>query len=253
VEIAERTPGHPGAVALELTGIDAEDRLTSLDGLSLTIRRGEVIGLAGLEGSGQRTLLRTCAGLIAPSAGTIRLGETDLTSGGYQERRDAGIHYVPAGRLEEGLIRGVTITEHFLLCGTQKGAVIDWSQARSAAEAKIGEHSIVGTTESTAESLSGGNQQRLLLAMMPDDIEVLLMEHPTRGLDIASGDWVWTKLLQRVARGAAIVFSSADLDELLRYSDRIVVFFAGRVFKILEARETSPDRLAHLIGGRDQP
>lgn len=253
VEIAERTPGHPGAVALELTGIDAEDRLTSLDGLSLTIRRGEVIGLAGLEGSGQRTLLRTCAGLIAPSAGTIRLGETDLTSRGYHERRDAGIHYVPAGRLEEGLIRGVTITEHFLLCGTQKGAVIDWSQARSAAEAKIGEHSIVGTTESTAESLSGGNQQRLLLAMMPDDIEVLLMEHPTRGLDIASGDWVWTKLLQRVARGAAIVFSSADLDELLRYSDRIVVFFAGRVFKILEARETSPDRLAHLIGGRDQP
>ena len=253
VETRERPPGQPGAAALELSGVDATDRLTSLDALSLTIRQGEVIGLAGLEGSGQRTLLRTCAGLIAPTGGTIRVGALDVTPYGYHDRLDVGIHYVPAGRLEEGLIRGVTIAEHFLLCGNQKGLVVDWPAARREAMGKIAEHSIVGTTESKAESLSGGNQQRLLLAMMPDDIAVLLMEHPTRGLDISSADWVWTKLLERVARGTAIVFSSADLDELLRYSDRIVVFFAGRIFKVLEARETGPERLAHLIGGRDRP
>jgi simple sugar transport system ATP-binding protein len=253
VEVAERSPGSPGEVALELVGIDATDRLTALEGLSIEVRQGEVIGLAGLEGSGQRTLLRTCAGLIAPTAGTIRCDGVDITTRGYHERLDARIHYVPAGRLEEGLIQGITVAEHFLLCGHQKGLVVDWPAARREAMGKIAEHAIVATTESGAESLSGGNQQRLLLAMMPDEIKVLLMEHPTRGLDIASADWVWTRLLDRVATGTAIVFSSADLDELLRYSDRIVVFFAGRVFKVLEARETDSTRLAHLIGGRDLP
>ncbi|MEX1207698.1 MAG: ATP-binding cassette domain-containing protein [Acidimicrobiia bacterium] len=253
VEVAERSPGSPGMAALALDGVAATDRLTALEGLSLEIRQGEVIGLAGLEGSGQRTLLRTCAGLIAPTSGTVHCGDADLTPRGYHERLAAGIHYVPAGRLEEGLIQGVTITEHFLLCAPKTAPVIDWSAARRAARAKIEEHAIVGTAESSAESLSGGNQQRLLLAMMPDEVRVLLMEHPTRGLDISSADWVWTKLLERVAKGTAIVFSSADLDELLRYSDRIVVFFAGRVFKVLDARETDGTRLAHLIGGKDLP
>ena len=101
-----------------------------------------------------------------------------------------------------------------------------------------------------AESLSGGNQQRLLLAMMPPDIRILLMEHPTRGLDIESADWVWGRLLERRDAGTAIVFASADLDELLLYSDRILVFFAGSVIAELDARTTDGDRLGHLIGGR---
>ena len=111
--------------------------------------------------------------------------------------------------------------------------------------------SIKGTPESTAESLSGGNQQRLLLAMMPGAIRLLLMEHPTRGLDIESADWVWTTLLRRRDRGTAVVFASADLDELLRYSDRILVFFGGRVLRVLEARSTDGEELGHLIGGKE--
>ena len=118
-------------------------------------------------------------------------------------------------------------------------------------EAKIADYSIVGTPDSTAESLSGGNQQRLLLAMTPPSVRLLLMEHPTRGLDIESADWVWTRLLTRRDEGTAIVFASADLDELLRYSDRIVVFFSGEVLKILDARATSGEELGHLIGGKE--
>ncbi|MET0579881.1 MAG: sugar ABC transporter ATP-binding protein, partial [Ilumatobacteraceae bacterium] len=103
-----------------------------------------------------------------------------------------------------------------------------------------------------AESLSGGNQQRLLLAMMPEQVRLLLMEHPTRGLDIESAAWVWTQLLHRLGDGTAIVFASADLDELLRYSDRIAVFFAGRVLEIVDARSTDAEQLGHLIGGRQR-
>jgi len=110
---------------------------------------------------------------------------------------------------------------------------------------------IVGRPGSTAGELSGGNQQRLLLALMPPDLRLLLMEHPTRGLDLESADWVWRRLMERSRQGTAIVFASADLDELLRYSDRILVFFAGKVLREVAVAETSGEELGYLIGGKE--
>jgi simple sugar transport system ATP-binding protein len=159
--------------------------------------------------------------------GVLAVGERDLSTARYHEYLEAGVHFLPAGRLEEGLISGLTITEHFLLAAKAKGLRIDWGAAEADAEKRIAANLIVGTPASTADELSGGNQQRLLLALMPADVRLLLMEHPTRGLDLESADWVWRQLLERSRRGTAIVFASADLDELLRYSDRILVFFAG--------------------------
>ena len=86
--------------------------------------------------------------------------------------------------------------------------------------------------------------------MLPDELEVLLMEHPTRGLDIESADWVWGQLLERREHGTGIIFSSADLDELLRYSDRILVFFSGEILAELDGKATNVDEIGHLIGGR---
>ncbi|MGI9529950.1 MAG: ABC transporter ATP-binding protein, partial [Acidimicrobiia bacterium] len=169
----------------------------------------------------------------------------------YRNHLDAGMHYLPAGRLEEGLVEGLTMTEHFVLSDrTSQGFFIDWDDVDAATQRGIDHFSIKGTTESTAESLSGGNQQRLLLAMLPDELALLLMEHPTRGLDIESADWVWKQLLARREGGTAIIFASADLDELLRYSDRILVFFSGEVLAELDASATNVDEIGHLIGGR---
>jgi simple sugar transport system ATP-binding protein len=239
------------SMALQLQTLSASDRLTSIEGLTLDVRSGEVIGLAGLEGSGQQTLLRACAGLLPPTEGTITVAGQILSGRPYSAFLDSGVHFLPAGRLEEGLVQGLTVTEHFVLASGMNDFVVDWEAAEHLAAGKVETHSIRGTTESTAESLSGGNQQRLLLAMMPPELKVLLMEHPTRGLDIESADWVWGQILQRRESGTAIVFASADLDELLRYSDRIIVFFAGRVFSIVDAAALDGDRLGHLIGGRD--
>jgi simple sugar transport system ATP-binding protein len=251
VEIAERSGVPFGEDLLTLQDVAFEERLTRLDGVDLTVRSGEVIGLAGMGGSGQRTFLRGISGLIPTSSGSVTLGGEDITRTGYGHRLDAGIQYLPAGRLEEGLVQGLTLTEHFILADRRSsGFFIDWDAARSDAERHIERFSIKGTDDSTAESLSGGNQQRLLLAMLPDEIEVLLMEHPTRGLDIESADWVWTQLLERRRAGTAIIFASADLDELLRYSDRILVFFSGEVLAELDAATTNVDQIGHLIGGR---
>jgi len=248
---AEPTTVPPGDPVVELDSVTLRERTITTADLSLSVRAGEVVGLAGLEGSGQRTFLRACAGLLGPASGRVLIGGRDLTGRGYRDFLAAGVHYLPAGRLEEGLVPGLTVAEHFVLTGGARRAFIDWQDAHRLAETKIRDNFIVGIPGSTADSLSGGNQQRLLLAMMPPRLRLLLMEHPTRGLDIESADWVWTKLLERRDEGTAIVFASTDLDELLRYSDRILVFFAGQVLRVLDAHETSGEELGHLIGGKE--
>jgi simple sugar transport system ATP-binding protein len=109
---------------------------------------------------------------------------------------------------------------------------------------------IKGRPDSMVDDLSGGNQQRVLLAMMPQDLKVLAMEQPTRGLDIESADAVWTTLLSRRTGGTAILFASADLDELIHYSDRIAVVFDGRIHAVVDSEGLDVERLGALIGGR---
>lgn len=249
-------PGRPEPMAgepiVQVSGLEVTTGSTDIHGFDLAIRAGEVIGLAGLEGSGQRAILDTLSGLTPPDGGKIALAGQDITRLSYRDHLAAGVHYLPAGRLEEGLVAGLTIEEHVALTALNQSFFIDWNAAEGAAGDSIEEYNVKGTPESTAESLSGGNQQRLLLALMPPHLKLLLMEHPTRGLDIESAEYVWTKILQRRAEGTAMVFASADLDELLTYSDRILVCFSGRVFRELDATATDGEELGYLIGGRER-
>ncbi|HEY5579328.1 MAG TPA: ATP-binding cassette domain-containing protein [Acidimicrobiia bacterium] len=239
-----------GAEMLRVESVDARDRHLVTSDLSLSVRAGEVVGLAGLEGSGQRTLLRVSAGLLEPEVGRVLVGGRDLTGRTYHSFMAAGVHYLPAGRLEEGLMAGLSVSEHFELARPDGSRVIDWDGAADRARRKIETHSIRGQPDSPVESLSGGNQQRLLLALVPEPVGLLLMEHPTRGLDLESAEWIWEQILLRRESGTAIVFASSDLEELLHYSDRILVFFAGSVAAELDAASTDVEELGHLIGGR---
>jgi simple sugar transport system ATP-binding protein len=176
----------------------------------------------------------------------------DLTKASYRDHLRVGVHYLPAGRLEEGLIQGVSISEHLVLASEDTSFFVDWGRAKKRAKQKIDDYSIKGVPSSNAEALSGGNQQRLLLSMIPDVVKLLLLEHPTRGLDVESAAYVWTRLLDRRQDGTSIIFGSADLDELLRYSDRIIVFFGGSVFAIRNASELDGEELGYLIGGKER-
>jgi simple sugar transport system ATP-binding protein len=224
-------------------------RLT-VPNVSLTVRAGEVIGLAGLAGSGQRLLLQTCVGLQRLSSGSLFLGEQEFTRRSYREFLSAGVAYLPAGRIEEGLISGLSLTEHFVLA--QRGSqplFIDWDAATAGMEQRILGFRIVGSPAMQIEMLSGGNQQRTMLSLLPPALQLLALEHPTRGLDIESAMWVWEKLLERRAGGTALLFISADLDELLERSDRIVVFSGGSMTEPIDATRMTVDQLGHLIGG----
>lgn len=247
VDLDGERPAAPlGEPRLEVSGLRPARSGVSFD---LSVRAGEVLGIAGLEGSGQRTFLRLCAGLEKPASGTVRISGRDLTGVPYRRFRAAGVHLIPAGRLEEGLITGLTVAEHLEIVGGNTSFMVDRDAADSHATARVAEFSIRGTAATTADALSGGNQQRLLMAMAPDHLAVLLMEHPTRGLDLESAAWVWHRLLERRAEGTAIVFASSDLDELLRYSDRIAVFFSGEMIAVVDAPTATPETLGLLIGG----
>lgn len=239
-----------GAPILEMRDVAVEDYRLRVPNLNLQVCAGEVIGLAGIEGSGQRLFLRACAGLLPPSAGEIWIAGAKMNRQPYHKFLERGVAYMPAGRLEEGLVPGLNLAEHFVLVGRSKDFFINWGAAQSEAQVKIEEYSIHGVPATRVESLSGGNQQRALLALLRPDIDLLLLEHPTRGLDIESTLWVWNQLLERRRRGTAIVFASADLDEILEYSDRILVFSGGRVAQALVAKETSVTQLGELIGGK---
>jgi len=241
-----------GDSLVRLDGVTVDEGTTHIENLNLEIARGEVVGLAGLEGSGQRTLLRVCAGLLQPGEGTVSLDGLDITRSSYRDHLAAGVHYLPAGRLEEGLVEGISVAEHLVLASDSKRFFIDWKAADETALREIDEYSIKGLPSSPAEALSGGNQQRLLLSMIPDEVRLLLLEHPTRGLDVESAAFVWTRLLERRSGGTATVFASADLDELLNFSDRIIVFFGGDVFAVRNAAETDGEELGYLIGGKER-
>jgi len=249
---AARPSAPQGNIVLHVENVSIPDRRLTVNALMLSVAAGEVIGLAGLDGSGQRAFLRACAGLQTIHSGRIRMLDRDITHQSYHWRVEHGMAYAPAGRLEEGLVTGLTITEHFAL-STPGGVWIDWKKAQERAQHSIGHYNIRGRAESQVQTLSGGNQQRTLIALLPPELKLLLLEEPTRGLDVESARWVWQQLLARRSQGTAILFTSPDLDELVEYSDRILVFFGGWATLVSDLSSTghaTAERLGRLIGGK---
>jgi len=245
-----KPPTHQDEVILSVEGLVLRSDRLEMHIEQLAVQRGEVLGVAGLEGSGQQLFLLACAGLERPAAGTIRVADRDLTHKSYRDFLQAGVCYLPADRLRDGLISGLTIQEHVALRASDHGLFINRAAAVAQAERAIATFNIRGRPDTLVERLSGGNQQRTQLALMPSPLNVLLMEHPTRGLDIESTLWVWQQLIARCKQGTAIVFASSDLDEIVQYSDRVMVFSGGRVSPPMVAAALTADSLGQMIGGR---
>jgi simple sugar transport system ATP-binding protein len=203
-----------------------------------------------MEGSGQGVFLRACAGIVHPVAGNVKVRGRDLTGKSYHIYKRNGVEFLPAARLEEGLIPGLSLTEHYILAERSKGLFIDRERGIKQAQERIASFNIKGTAAHTVESLSGGNQQRALLSLLRDPLSLILIEHPTRGLDIESVIYIWGKLKERCRKGSAILFISSDLEEILQYSDRVLVFFSGKVSQPLDASGITVEQLGQLIGGK---
>lgn len=246
----ERPAVPLGQPVLELADVTLQTYRLTVPSLNLAVQAGEVIGLAGLEGSGQLLLLKACVGLQRPAAGRLRLAGQDFSHRSYHDFLTAGVAYLPCGRIEEGLIQGLSLTEHYLLSQrNHQPFFIDWAAAAAGMQQKIDAFNIRGKPGTPVEALSGGNQQRALLALLPPNLRLLALEHPTRGLDLESAGWIWEQLLERRSAGTAILFISSDLDELLERSDRLVVFSGGLMSDPIDAATTTVEELGYLIGG----
>lgn len=250
VKVGDKSTHRTENPFILLKNIGLEDYRLRLRDINLEIDCGEIIGLAGMEGSGQRLFLRMLTGLMRPVQGTILCGGADFTGKTYPSFQKAGIAYLPASRLEEGLIPGMTLTEHFILSEEHRELFVNQKDAVELTEGRIRDFYIKGTPVSQVEQLSGGNQQRALLALLRKRLNLILMEHPTRGLDIESAIWIWSKMKERCKDCTSIVFISSDLDEIIQYSDRILVFFGGLVSQPIDANTTTVDELGQLIGGK---
>lgn len=237
-----------GGPVLVLDHLHIRDKRLDMVGLNLHVQAGEVIGLAGLDGSGQELFMRAACGLAPVHNGRVLVGDREMTGQPYRRFLRRGIVFTPAGRLEEGLIAGLTLTEHMALV-THGTRVINWAEVRQRTQERIKRYDVRGQPTDCIEQLSGGNQQRVLMGLLPDSPRLLLLEQPTRGLDVDSARWIWQRLLERRQHGTAIVFSSPELDELLAYSDRILVFYAGYIHEVPNTAATSVEQLGHLIGG----
>ncbi len=253
IEVEARSPCVGAETILSLKDLSVEDYRLKVRNLSLEVHSGEVIGLAGMEGSGQALFLRSVAGLVRTVGGQIVLRGKELTGRSYHAFKHQGAAFLPASRLEEGLATGLSLTEHFVLAEEPDGFFVDWEGGRRLAQTRIDDFNIHGTPSSRVEALSGGNQQRALLALLRQPLTLLLLEHPTRGLDIESTVYIWSKLKERCRQGTSIIFISSDLEEILHYSDRVLVFFGGKVTPPLDAGSLTSEVLGQLIGGKGWP
>ncbi|MCP4356372.1 MAG: sugar ABC transporter ATP-binding protein [Proteobacteria bacterium] len=241
----------PGKKHIEMKNVSVSGGRTGLHNCDVTVRRNEIIGLAGLEGSGQGVFLRCATGLLKPYSGSVTLNGKNMTGKSILSYQKENTVFLPTNRLEEGLIPGLTIKEHYSLRQKSRSLFVDGAKASSDSKENISKYNIKGDPRTLVESLSGGNQQRLLLSFIPDDAELLLLENPTRGLDIGSANWVW-ELLQNFSKdnNATIIFTSPEIDEILMIADRVLVFFDGKIIKDVKTDDTNLDEIGSAIAGK---
>jgi simple sugar transport system ATP-binding protein len=255
---ARHGPRAGSPVALELTGICAHGDLgtEALHDVSLSIRAGEILGIAGVAGNGQRELAEVIAGLRPASAGTITIAGQRMPSGGTRAAIARGVGYIPEDRLGTGVSPNLTIAENLILksyrdAGNRTGPVVRMRKATRDARALMERFDVRAPGPKTlVRQLSGGNVQRVLLAReLSSAPKLLVAASPTRGLDVAATQDVRRILAETAGRGVGVLLISEDLDEIRAMSDRIAVLYEGRVVGVMAAAEASLERLGLMMAG----
>lgn len=245
----KRDAPAPGKTSMKIQSVTARERGLRVEGFSLDLREGEVVGLAGLSGNGQELLLKVCGGAVRPLSGSVVVGGADMSGKTRSRFFHAGVSRVPAARMEEGLLPGMTLAEHAALACDKVPFFLRGRWKDREARERISKLGVQGTPSGLPENLSGGNQQRFMLSLVRERAKILLLEHPTRGLDIESSFAIWKRIRDRCLSGAAVLCVSSDLDELLRECDRVFVFSAGRFSPPLSGTSLTPEALGLWMSG----
>ena len=223
--------------------------------VSFTVHRGEIVGIAGVEGNGQSELVRSLVGLL-PSTGTVLLDGEDVAHMSTRARRDAGVGYISEDRQKDGLVLGFTLWENAALGHHHrppfaKGPWLDIAGAKSRTEEIIEEFDVrTPGVDVPAFTLSGGNQQKLVVGReMTAEPKVLVAAHPTRGVDVGAQSVIWDILRDARAAGLGTILVSADLEELIGLSDRLLVMLRGEIVAEVDPSTVTPAELGSYMTG----
>ncbi|PSP85832.1 heme ABC transporter ATP-binding protein [Halobacteriales archaeon QS_6_64_34] len=230
--------------------------LEQVSGVDVTVREGEILGIAGVQGNGQTELVEALTGLRDIDAGSVQFSGEDITDTNRRQRIDAGIAYIPENRTTEGLVQEYTLVRNALL-GNQTvepfvdNGMIDWAAVQRHAEEIIREYDVQPPNEDAeAKSLSGGNQQKFIVGREIEHApDVMIASHPTRGVDIGSIEFIHDRLLELREAGMGIVVVSSKLDEIQKLADRIAVMYEGEFMATVEPTETTEEELGMLMTG----
>jgi simple sugar transport system ATP-binding protein len=260
----DRGTSKPAAPMLSVRGLKAVDdrRHEAVSGIDLDVRAGEILGIAGVAGNGQDELVEALVGLRRPTAGTVQLGDEDITGRGPRHVYDEGVAYVPADRQRFGVVLSFPLTDNLVLTGyhrrpVARGFLRDEAAVRRTAVERIAEFDIrAPSADVRAATLSGGNQQKVIVAReFARDLKLLVLDQPTRGLDVGSIEFIHRQVIAKRDAGTAILLISAELDEVLELSDRVLVMFRGRIVGEFDGRTADKNEVGLLMatGGREAP
>jgi simple sugar transport system ATP-binding protein len=256
VRPAPRQPVRGVAPALRIDGLTVRSRRRGLelDDVTLEVRPGEVVGVAGAEGSGQHVLVDLLSSLRAATSGTVEVAGVQVQTGRPGAMGRAGVAVIPADRHDSGCILDMTVEENLVMTGTGRVAargVFDRQRMRARSEELIAEFGIACPgPDAPMFALSGGNQQRVVVAReLSAGSPVLVAAQPVRGLDVRAAGDVAGRLRRAAVGGTAILLVSSEIDELLELADRIVVLSRGRIAGEVEPGDGARARIQLLIGG----
>ncbi len=261
VEGRERDQGDPRLVVDSLS-VRTNQGLPAVDGVDLTVRGGEIFGVAGVDGNGQTELVEAVTGLRDVESGTVAFDGTDVTGLSRRERMNRGLAYIPGERQEQALVMAFDLTQNAVLGSQHReefrdGRQIDWERVRAHTAEIIDTYDVRPPDPTVlARSLSGGNQQKFVVGReFLRDPDIVVAAHPTRGVDVGSMEFIHEQLIEMSERGAAVLLVSASLDEVTSLADRIGVMYDGQFVDVVEPDAVTKTELGLLMAGQhpDEP
>ena len=227
-----------------------------VNGVTFTVRSGEILAVAGVQGNGQTELVEALTGLRKVDAGSISLEGETLTNRSPREIATAGVAHIPEDRNRDGMVKGMTVAENYILntyhlAPFSKNGVLNRKEISAAAEKAVRDYDVrTPSVDTDIGSLSGGNQQKVIVAReFGRGVKLVIAAQPTRGLDVGSIEYIHRRIVEQRNAGAAVLIVSTELDEVLALGDRVAVMYEGQIVGILEAKSATRERVGLLMGG----
>jgi ABC-type uncharacterized transport system ATPase subunit len=256
--VVQKKPAQPGEIALEVHDLYVRDERKNMvvNGVSFNIRKGEVLGIAGVQGNGQTELVYALTGLLPLERGEIRLLDKPVHHTSPRTIIERGVAHIPEDRQKHGLVLSSPLYENFVLCTYYLPPFAKGISLQQNVIIKNGEELVklfdvrTPSVYVNASALSGGNQQKVIVGReFSRPIELLIASQPTRGLDVGSIEYIHNRVIEKRDEGTAVLLVSSELDEILALSDRIAVLYRGQIMEIVDASKTSKEYLGLLMTG----